>query len=305
AGLELLGPAYTWQTEAYAAGTMNGDVLTGDLVLKGYGDPKLTLENFWLLLRELRGRGLREVRGDLVLDRSYFSGIEPDPGRFDDQPNRPYNTVPDALLVNFKAVRIELVPDLDARAVRIIPEPALPQVQIVNQLVLDATPCGDWVTRLKLDAQGGPSAARLQFAGAFSRDCGERTRHISVLSHPQYLHALFTQLWRELGGTVAGGVRDGVLPPEARRLAILQSPALSEIVRDINKYSNNVMARHLYLTLGAVASGAPATPEKASRAIRQWLAGKGLNFPELTLENGAGLSRVERISAADLGQLLL
>jgi D-alanyl-D-alanine carboxypeptidase/D-alanyl-D-alanine-endopeptidase (penicillin-binding protein 4) len=305
AGLELLGPAYTWLTEAYAVGPLNQDVLTGDLVLKGYGDPKLTLENFWLLLRELRARGLREIRGDLVLDRGYFSAIEADPGRFDDQPTRPYNTVPDALLVNYKAVRLQFVPDAEARAVRILAEPAFPQVQLVNHLVLDAAPCGDWVARMKLDPQGGANGARLTFAGTYSRDCGERVRHFSVLSHQQYVLALFTQLWRELGGAFAGGVRDGATPADARRIGILQSPALSEIVRDINKYSNNVMARHLYLTLGAAAGGAPATPDKASRAIRQWLVSKGLSAPELVLENGSGLSRVERISAANLGQLLL
>ena len=305
AGLELLGPAYAWQTEAYASGSLSQDVLAGDLVLKGYGDPKLTLENFWLLLRDLRGRGLREIRGDLVLDRSYYGAVESDPARFDEQPTRPYNTSPDALLVNYKAIRLMFVPDAEARAVRIVTEPVLPQIQIVNQLVLDAAPCGDWVARMKLDAQGGASSARLQFAGSYSRDCGERVRHFSVLNHQHYLHALFTQLWRELGGVFAGGVRDGTAPPEAKRIAILQSPALSEIVRDINKYSNNVMARHLYLTLGAVGGGPPATPEKAGRAIRQWLAGKGLNFPELVLENGSGLSRIERISAGNLGQLLL
>ena len=73
AALELLGPAFQWVTDAYAAGALSDGVLTGDLVLKGRGDPKLTLENFWLLLRALRSRGLREVRGDLVLDRTYFA----------------------------------------------------------------------------------------------------------------------------------------------------------------------------------------------------------------------------------------
>jgi len=304
AGLELLGPAYTWPTEVYASGAISQDVLAGDLVIKGYGDPKLTLENFWLLLRELRGRGVREIRGDLVLDRSYFSAVEYDPARFDDQPTRPYNTGPDALLVNYKSIRLQFLPDPEARGVRIVQEPPLPQVQVVNQLVLDGAPCGDWVARMKLDAQGGANGARMLFAGHFSRDCGERVRHFSVLSHQQYVLALFAQLWRELGGAFAGGVRDGVAPPDAKRIAVLQSPALSEIVRDINKYSNNVMARHLYLTLGAVAGGAPATPDKANRAIRQWLTGKGLNFPELVLENGAGLSRIERISAGSLGELL-
>ena len=305
AGLELLGPAYSWQTEAYAAGTLAQGVLAGDLVLKGYGDPKLTLENFWLLLRDLRGRGMREIRGDLVLDRGYFATADFDPSQFDDQPTRPYNTGPNALLVNFKAIRLQFVPDAEARAVRIIQEPALPQVQVVNQLVLDSAPCGDWVARLKLDAQGGANAARLVFGGAYARDCGERVRHFSVLSHQQYLLGLFTQLWKELGGVFAGGVRDGPVPPEAKLIASLQSPSLSEIVRDINKFSNNVMARQLFLTLGAATGGAPATPEKAARAIRQWLAAMGLNFPELALDNGSGLSRVERISAAHLGQILL
>src|SRR5687767_12123311 len=64
AALELLGPAYMWSTEAYAAGSLKDGVLAGNLVLLGRGDPKLTLENFWLLLRGLRSRGVREIRGE-------------------------------------------------------------------------------------------------------------------------------------------------------------------------------------------------------------------------------------------------
>ena len=305
AALELLGPAYSWVTEAYAAGALNQGVLAGDLVIKGYGDPKLTLENFWLLLRSLRGRGLREIRGDLVLDRGYFAAEDFDPSRFDDHPTRPYNTGPDALLVNFKAVRLQFIPEPEARAVRIVAEPQLPQVQIVNNLVLDNAPCGDWVGRLKLDAQGGAASARLAFSGSFSRDCGERARNYSVLGHGQYTLGLFHELWRELGGAFNGNVRDGTAGPDARLIASVQSPTLAEIVRDMNKFSNNVMARQLFLTLGAVGAGAPASNDKSGRVIRQWLAGKGLSFPELVLENGSGLSRVERISAKHLGQLLL
>lgn len=306
AALELLGPAYLWSTEAYAAGPLKDGVLAGDLVLRGRGDPKLTIENFWLLLRGLRSRGVREIRGDLVLDRAYFPPGEYDPARFDDQPTRPYNTGPDALLVNFKAIRLQFVPDLEARAVRIIAEPPLPQVQVVNNLALDAAgQCGDWVGKLKVDSQGDAGAARLAFSGAYPASCGERVRNFSVLGHPQYVLALFRELWREQGGTLGGGVRDGAVTPDARLITTVQSPALSEIARDINKYSNNVMARQLYLTLGAAGAGAPASGEKSARVIRQWLAGKGLSFPELVLENGSGLSRIERISARNLGELLL
>ena len=106
--------------------------------------------------------------------------------------------------MNYKAIRLQFVPDAEARAVRIVAEPALPQVQIVNQLVLDAAPCGDWVARMKLDAQGGANGARLTFAGSYSRDCGERVRHFSVLSHQQYLlgvvHAVVARAGRRVRG---------------------------------------------------------------------------------------------------------
>jgi len=305
AALELLGPAFQWVTEAYAAGTLSAGVLEGDLVLKGRGDPKLTLENFWLLLRSLRSRGLREIRGDLVLDRSYFAASDHDPARFDEKPTRPYNTGPDALLVNFKAVRLSFVPDAEARVVRILAEPALPQVEIVNRLRLVNGPCGDWVSRFKVDAQGGSAATRLTFSGRFSANCGERARSYSVLPHAHYVLGLFRELWRELGGTFTGTVRDGTVGADARLIGAVESPALAQVVRDMNKFSNNVMARQLYLTLGAEGAGEPATLEKADRVIREWLAGKGLSFPEMILENGSGLSRVERISAGHLGQLLL
>ena len=306
AALELLGPAYMWSTEAWAAGSLKDGVLAGDLVLRGRGDPKLTLENFWLLLRDLRARGVRDIRGNLVLDRSYFTAGEFDPGRFDDQPTRAYNTGPDALLINFKAIRLHFLPDPEARAVRVLVEPPLPQVQVVNNLALDpAGACGDWVGKLKLDAKGDAGSARLAFSGTFPASCGERVRNFSVLGHPQYVLALFRELWREQGGTFSGVAREGTAAPDARLVTTLYSPGLSEVVRDINKFSNNVMARQLFLTLGAEGAGAPASADKSGRVIRQWLASKGLSFPELVLENGSGLSRIERVSARNLGELLI
>jgi D-alanyl-D-alanine carboxypeptidase/D-alanyl-D-alanine-endopeptidase (penicillin-binding protein 4) len=305
AALDLLGPAYTWNTELYATGPVQNEVLTGDLVIKGYGDPKLTLESFWLVLRGLRARGIREIRGDVVLDRSFFSIDDYDPARFDGEPLRPYNTAPDALLVNFKAVTLTFVPEPDTRSVRVVAEPQLPQIQVVNALTQSDAPCGDWLGKLKIDAQAGADAARVSIAGPYSRDCGERTRSFSLLGHRAYVAALFAQLWKELGGTLAGTVRDGTLPPAARLVTSMRSEAVSEVVRDINKYSNNVMARQLFLTLGALGEGAPGTLDKSRNVVRQWLAQKGVAAPEFAIDNGSGLSRIERLSARTMGELLL
>ena len=304
AGLELLGPAYVWNTDVLTDGMLMQDVLAGNLYLKGSGDPKLTLENFWLLLRNLRARGVREIRGDLVLDRRLFAEELQDPGAFDDQPTRPYNTGPSALLVNFKAVTLTFIPDAVLRTVRIAAEPPLPQVQVINNLKLVDGSCGDWVGKLRLDSQGNADSARLTFNGNYPLDCGEGMRSFSVMGHRQYIGALFTQLWRDLGGTFSGQVRDGATPDQARRLATARSLSLSEIVRDVNKYSNNVMARQLFLSL-AMNNGAPATTAAAANSVKQWLALKGIAVPELVLENGSGLSRIERISARNLGAVLL
>lgn len=304
AGLEMLGPAYTWNTDILADGTIAQDVLNGSLYLKGSGDPKLTLENFWLLLRSLRARGVREIRGDLVLDRRLFAEESFDPAGFDDQPTRPYNTGPSALLVNFKAVTLQFIPDAATRSVRITIEPPLPQVQIVNNLKFADGSCGDWLGRIKVDSQGNADGARLTFNGTYSADCGERMRSYSVLGHRQYIGALFTYLWREMGGVFTGQVRDGATPAQARPLATARSPSMSEVVRDVNKYSNNVMARQLFLALG-INGAAPASTGSAANGVKQWLALKGLTVPELVLENGSGLSRIERISARNLGAILL
>lgn len=305
AALELLGPAYTWPTEVYVTGPLSNGVLAGDLILKGHGDPKLTVERLWLLLRNLRARGLREVRGDVILDRTFFTADDHDPARFDGEPSRPYNTGPDALLVNFKAVTVHFVPEPENRTVRLIAEPALAAASIANAVSLAEGPCGDWVSRLKFEVSGGPEAARLTISGSYARECGERSRSFSLLGHRAYAAALLSDLWQSLGGSVGGTVRDGPLPQNARLLTITRSPPLADVIRDINKFSNNVMARQLFLTLGAAGMAPPGTAEKARVVIKQTLAQRGLTIPELVIENGSGLSRLERISARSLGALLM
>jgi D-alanyl-D-alanine carboxypeptidase/D-alanyl-D-alanine-endopeptidase (penicillin-binding protein 4) len=311
AALELLGPAYTWKTEMLASGVLGDGVLTGDLFLRGGGDPRMTYDQFDRLLRQLRGRGVREIRGDLVLDRSAFAVIESDPSRFDAQPTRPYNVAPDALLLNFKAVTLRLLPDDEGKAVIVAGEPQSANVDIVNQLKLGTATngdCGDWRERLRADTFAQASShgpvTRLVLTGTYPAGCGEQRWNIAVQEHPAFVWGVFRQLWGELGGSISGGVRDGAVPSAARSLAVLSSSTLAEVTRDINKYSNNVMARQLFITLGMESGRRPARAEDGETAVRGWLEARGSKIPELVLENGSGLSRRERISAESLSRLL-
>lgn len=304
AALELLGPAYTWKTTAWSAAPLDNGVLAGDLVLRGGADPKLTFEQFWLLLRQLRARGVREIAGDLVLDRGLLATVDHDPAAFDDKPLRPYNVGPDALLLNFKALRLTLVPDTAAKAVRVMAEPEPANLDIVNLIKLGNNGCGDWKEALRADLIQHGSRWRLALTGHYSASCGEKNWNLGLLPHAAYVGGVFEQLWAELGGVFHGEVRDGPMPADARQLAVIESPTLAEVVRDINKFSNNVMARQLFLTMGAESGRRPARTEDADAAVRAWLDGRGLHFPELVLDNGSGLSRRERISAANLAALL-
>ena len=305
AALDLLGPAYAWKTEAFANGIQSGEVLNGDLHLKGGGDPKLTYDQFGRLLRQIRARGIREIRGDLVLDRSAFAIDASDPARFDAQPLRPYNVAPDALLLNFKSVRLQLIPDPAQRTLTIAMEPTPANLHLINKLVLgNGNGCGEWRERLRADVFSHGPSTRLVLTGVYPQICGEQRWNIAVQEHPQFVLGVFQQLWAELGGSLAGGVREGPVPAEARAVGVLPSATLGEVVRDINKFSNNVMARQLFLTLGMEAGRRPAGAADAEVALRAWLDARGLALPELVLENGAGLSRQERISAEGLGRVL-
>jgi serine-type D-Ala-D-Ala carboxypeptidase/endopeptidase (penicillin-binding protein 4) len=302
AALDLLGPAYRWRTEAFTAGALHDDALEGDLVIRGGGDPKLVVENLWSLVQRIRAYGVREIRGDVVLDRSVFDPVQHDPAEFDGEPLRPYNTGPDPLLLNFKTLSFEFVPDLASGNVRVLVTPPVSGLKWPAFLSGADGPCNDWRAQLQADF-GNPLEPT--FRGSFPLSCGERVWNVSVLDHVTYFGAVFRALWEGTHGTWSGKVRDGSAPPGARRIAVNYSPPLSEVIRDINKFSNNVMARQLFLTLGAEVTGQPASADRSSIVIKEWLAKRAIRMPELVLENGSGLSRLERFTAAGLARLLI
>ena len=305
AALDLLGPAYRWKTEAYLGGPLVDGELHGDLILKGHGDPKITIEQWQSLMAQLRANGLSAIDGDLALDRTAFALPPHDASAFDHEPLKPYNVGPDALLVNFKSLKLTLAPDATGASVTVRAEPPLTEVALGAPAALVSDECGDWRVRAAPLVEDRGDRGAISFGGTYPLACGEREWWVAMLDHPHYVRAMFETYFREAGGRFAGGLKEVRVPVDARPFAVLESPPLEEIVRDVNKLSNNVMARQIFLTLGTTQSPAPATTARAVDAIRRWLAARKLAMPGLVLENGSGLSRQERMSAGAFNRLLM
>ncbi len=309
--LEQLGSAFTWTTSVYTDGQIRNGTLAGNLYIKGQGDPKMVVERLWLLMRRIQGLGIRHISGDIVLDRSYFDATERDPGSFDGEPLRPYNVAPDALLLNYKSVVLTFVPDAASGVVQISSEPPLAAVNIPSTVALTATQggqvstqaaCGDWRAGLAADFS---DPNQIRFAGSYPASCGERTWPVAYSDPASFASRAVLGMWRQLNGQLDGKVRDGKVPAGMRPAFEVQSPALSEVIRDINKYSNNTMAQQLFLTLGS--SGRPNDPgtfASARESVNAWWKQRFGVVDGPVLDNGSGLSRSERISAQSLSRML-
>ncbi|MDO8447230.1 MAG: D-alanyl-D-alanine carboxypeptidase/D-alanyl-D-alanine-endopeptidase [Rhodoferax sp.] len=326
AALELLGPAFSWSTPVFVEGAVRDGTLFGNLYIKGQGDPKLVIERLWLLLRRVQGLGIHKIAGDIVLDRSAFEAVDADPASFDGEPLRPYNAAPDALLLNFKSVVMTFVPDRTANTAQVHFEPPLAGVQMQTSVPLSngvngaSAACGDYRAALKADFS---DATRIRFGGTYPASCFEKVWSVAYADPRSYNVRAVEGLWREMGGQLAGTVRDGRVPAlnGAARNPTLQpllepafeiaSPTLAEVIRDINKYSNNVMAQQLFLTLSLPVRGqngsqtsVAATQEASREVLRRWWTDRIGSNDLPTLDNGSGLSRNERISAQALARLL-
>ena len=303
AALEMLGPNHQWKTEFYTDGTLSGGVLHGNLYLKGGGDPKLNMEKLWLLMRDLRANGVQQVTGDLVLDRGFFN--QPQLPQFNDDgndDNKPFLVKPDAAMVNLKALRF--VARNDSGRVLVSVEPPIASIRIENQVkAVNTKQCTGGVRYNPVTQADG--SVTVTVAGQLGDGCSSQT-YLSLLDHATYTAGAVRAIWQELGGSIQGADRQGAVPKSAKVLARAFSPDLAEIIRDINKYSNNTMAQQLFLSLGArYRTDADSNDAMAAqRVVRQWLAKKGITAPHLVMENGSGLSRAERVSAREMASML-
>jgi serine-type D-Ala-D-Ala carboxypeptidase/endopeptidase (penicillin-binding protein 4) len=305
--LDRLGPNLRGRTELLSAAPIEGEVLRGDLVLKGGADPELGWPQLWQLFNELREQGVREIEGDLLLDRSLFRPARLDLGLppFDEAPEFPYNVIPDALMLTGNLMGLELASD--AQQLRARTAPRIDGIELRAAMTLVDERCAGWSSGW-LPAGLSDEGERLviELRGRFPRDCTVRAE-LQLIDRDRLAALTLRTLWTRLGGTLRGQIREGSALADARRLAQRLARPWGEVLRPLNKQSDNALTRLLFLQLGvpAMASQPQAsTRELAVQAVQQWFAERGIDATGMVVDNGSGLSRSERISARQLAQLL-
>jgi D-alanyl-D-alanine carboxypeptidase/D-alanyl-D-alanine-endopeptidase (penicillin-binding protein 4) len=315
-GLEQLGPVFKGRTELRSNGEVKNGVLKGDLVVRGGADADFSGEALENMLRALRYQGIRKIAGNLVFDRSLFNPARGDVGvpPFDESPEAYYNVIPDALMVNKNMLQIDM--RSDRKRLQLQMQPALDRVSIASAMTLVEGDCAKWEDGWKLPeaVRGKDGRIKVVLHGTFPQDC-VASNSINVIDRDDYLDRLLRLEWKQLGGSISGKTIDGAAPPDARLLAEHVARSLPEVVRDINKPSDNTLARTVFLSLGSLeadpALGSHPLPgtgdttyTRADQAVRNWMRAHRIDDSGFVIENGSGLSRIERISPLQMGALL-
>jgi serine-type D-Ala-D-Ala carboxypeptidase/endopeptidase (penicillin-binding protein 4) len=309
--LDTLGPAHRWRAELRTSGVLKDGVLSGDLVLQGRGSVDLDMNEFERLLRRLRDAGVREIRGDVIVDRHFFNPSRLDVGvpPFDDAPEFRYNLIPDALLLNMNLVEYRVVSDDKSFTIRMTP--ALPNVNVISNMTFNDAPCTKWEDTWKIPTtirtgESNESEIRIYLQGQFPKNCAQ-TMNLNLIDRADFVARAFQSRWAAVGGVLTGQVREAAaaIPVESSRLLAAHSGRpLAEVARDINKVSDNTFTRMALLHVGARAEGEGTTLQKADAASRAWLRANGVDDTGIVIDNGSGLSRTERISPLQLAQVL-
>jgi D-alanyl-D-alanine carboxypeptidase/D-alanyl-D-alanine-endopeptidase (penicillin-binding protein 4) len=315
-GLETLGPVFRGRTELRTTGELQGDTLKGDLVLRGGADVDLSSEALENMLRSLRYQGIRKIQGHLVIDRQLFNPARADldAGPFDESPEAYYNVIPDAAMINKNMLQLDM--RSTGSRLKLQMQPELQGVTIGHDMKLVDADCDKWEDGWKLSEavpqkNGG---IKVMLHGTFPKNCNQ-SYSINVVDRQEYLGRLFRATWKRLGGTISDTAIEGATPVGSRLLAAHVSRTLPEIVRDTNKPSDNLLARLIFLSLGALEAdpvlgshpqpgSLDVTLSRSDAAVRNWMRAHGINDTGLVLENGSGLSRTERITPLQMGGLL-
>jgi D-alanyl-D-alanine carboxypeptidase/D-alanyl-D-alanine-endopeptidase (penicillin-binding protein 4) len=301
AALARLGPEYRFSTEFLVDGASAGSQSPKALFVRGRGDPSIVTERLWAIAGELEHLGIRKI-GELVLDDGFFDGERHGPGFDQESGDRSYLAPTGALSLNFNSIAVHVGPgDRAGQRARVELEPASDFFEVENRTV---TVPASGRRRVKVSSvEIGGGRQRIVVEGRVPAASRPQAIWRKIDEPALYFGSTLKKLL-ELRGVKVGRIRAGAVAEGAKLVYVSESDALAEVVRRLNKTSNNFTAEQLLETLGAEVKGAPGTWPKGVAAVEEFLAEMGIPRGSYVMKNGSGLNDTNRFSARQLVTLL-
>jgi len=299
--LKRLGPDYRFKTGLYATMPVGGEILGGDIYVKGFGDPNLVSEQMWLLVNELKNIPLRKVHGDIIADESFFDnnlrvktwkkgGVEA------------YNAPLGALSFNFNTVTVHVTPgEKPGDRPVVVVDPNIDFIRVDNRA---RTVSKSKRSRLIVNRIDRGDHNEITISGVISVNHLRETYYLNITQPVYYAARVFKEYLRQAGVEVTGKVRMGSIPEDAYELSIHSSMPLSLILRGLNKFSNNFVAEQILKTIGAEIHGPPGTTLNGLRAMDEYMQSLKYKPEEFSILDGSGLSRQNRLSPDQIVSVL-
>jgi serine-type D-Ala-D-Ala carboxypeptidase/endopeptidase (penicillin-binding protein 4) len=320
AALDVLGPGFKWRTNAYLNGTLENGVLSGDLLIVGGGDPLLDYEKLVAWFKLLQKRGLKEIAGNIILDRHRFALVDKDHINTPKPEWRnPHHALPDALVVGEGTLKVQIANIAGTKVITL--DPPIEGIDLVDQTKSIAR-CANSKLAISVEFVDASAPPKALVTGDWAPDCPSVAVETNPLDQISFSGAAIAAAWKAAGGTLTGSIIEQAppvavkairvrtrgkasKPPRARKAwSTLESKQLLDAIKQVNKWSNNLVSRNVLLSLSEGFPNRAATLQSAQKNIDIWLQSKGFNDGDLKVENGSGLSRNEKGRPRALAQLL-
>ncbi len=300
ASLHYLGPNYRFETTFLVDGPLEDGVVHGNLYIQGSGDPSLTRYEMDYLTRQLAAGGLKEIRGDIVLDDSFFDDQLRGPASYGDILKKGL-PIQSALSYNFNLVELRLTPSHAGSRAELHDE-GYGYFDVLNR-VTTVSRGRPWTRVQKLRRD------RVIVRGRVIQGDEEESIGSFIAPDPtRYFASAFVGKLREQGILVPGQIIKGHVDhaelKDVKPLYIHRSARLVEVLAALGKYSNNFSAEQMLKALGAHRWGAPGSFESGARAVGEYLVGLGFSQKDFRIDDGSGLSYENNVTASILVRVL-
>lgn len=285
--LDGFGPSHKFVTEIWTHGTVKNGRLSGDLYLKGLGDPSFVSEKMWFLVNEFTRTGIKEVTGNLIVDDTYFDAVRFDPGRMPNRGDRAYDAPVGAMSFNWNSTTVHVRPTVVNSKVSVWINPPNEFVRVSNTATTSRRKSSLQVVRAEASGYN-----EIRVSGSLRAGAKEKTVYKNITNPPLYSGANLKEFLAQRGIEIEGKVKLGTVPSKALLVAQVEGEPVGDLISSLNKFSNNYVAEMLAKNLGKLNDSGPGTMAKGLASIRRYIEKTtGSGSKDFNLSNVSGLTR--------------